>query len=125
MPRKKTIQPPPLDSFTLDDGTVVEVRDEKCRVVGRGLHKQDAYLDKRDKVLELVANDYLTPKGRKHVFPEHDYLLRSSTFAIKAAEWGLLGKDGSDDSSLRKKLYRDIKQHIDALSNAIEQKSNS
>ena len=40
MPRKKTIQPAPLESFALDDGTVVEVRDRETREIGRGLDKK-------------------------------------------------------------------------------------
>lgn len=40
MPRKKTIQPAPRESFTLDDGTVVEIRDHTTREVGRGLGKK-------------------------------------------------------------------------------------
>jgi hypothetical protein len=40
MPRKPTIQPAPLKSFTLDDGTVVEVRDHNTREIGPGLDKK-------------------------------------------------------------------------------------
>ena len=40
MPRKPTIQPAPLESFTLEDGTVVEVRDWQTRTIGRGLDKK-------------------------------------------------------------------------------------
>lgn len=40
MPRKTTIQPAPLETFALDDGTVVEVRDRETREIGRGLDKK-------------------------------------------------------------------------------------
>jgi hypothetical protein len=40
MPRKPTIQPEPLESFTLDDGTVVEIRDHQTREIGRGSEKK-------------------------------------------------------------------------------------
>ena len=40
MPRKPTIQPEPLESFTLDDGTVVEIRDHETREIGRGSEKK-------------------------------------------------------------------------------------
>jgi hypothetical protein len=40
MPRKTTIQPAPLETFVLDDGTVVEVRDRETREIGRGLDKK-------------------------------------------------------------------------------------
>ena len=40
MPRKTTIQPAPLETFVLDDGPVVEVRDRETREIGRGLDKK-------------------------------------------------------------------------------------
>jgi hypothetical protein len=40
MPRKKTLQPEPTETFTLDDGTVVEIRDHQTREIGRGLEKK-------------------------------------------------------------------------------------
>ena len=40
MPRKTTIQPAPLETFVLDDGTVIEVRDRETREIGRGLDKK-------------------------------------------------------------------------------------
>lgn len=40
MPRKRTVQPEPSESFTLDDGTIVEVRNHNTREIGRGLDKK-------------------------------------------------------------------------------------
>ena len=40
MPRKKKLQPEPTETFTLDDGTVVEIRDNRTREIGRGLEKK-------------------------------------------------------------------------------------
>lgn len=40
MPRKTTIQPTPLETFVLEDGTVVEVRDRETREIGRGQDKK-------------------------------------------------------------------------------------
>lgn len=40
MPRKPTIQPAPLDSFELDDGTIVEIRNHQTREIGRGKDKE-------------------------------------------------------------------------------------
>ena len=40
MPRKQTIQPTPLESFNLEDGTVVEIRDWRTREIGRGADKK-------------------------------------------------------------------------------------
>ena len=40
MPRKKNIQPAPLESFDLEDGTLVEIRDWRTREIGQGLDKK-------------------------------------------------------------------------------------
>ena len=40
MPRKKTIQPEPLKTSELEDGTIVEIRDHETREIGRGLDKR-------------------------------------------------------------------------------------
>ena len=40
MPRKKTVQPAPLESFDLEDGTLVEIRDWRTREIGQGLDKK-------------------------------------------------------------------------------------
>ena len=40
MPRKKTIQPQPLQQFDLEDGTTVEVRDWRTREIGQGKDKE-------------------------------------------------------------------------------------
>ena len=40
MPRKQTVQPPPLKQFGLEDGTFVEVRDWRTREIGQGKDKQ-------------------------------------------------------------------------------------
>jgi hypothetical protein len=40
MPRKKTIQPQPLQQFELEDGRTVEVRDWRTREIGRGKDKE-------------------------------------------------------------------------------------
>jgi hypothetical protein len=40
MPRKKTAQPLPLETFTTDDGIPVEVRDWRTREIGQGQDKK-------------------------------------------------------------------------------------
>lgn len=40
MPRKQTIQPTPLKSFNLEDGSLVEIRNWRTREIGRGADKK-------------------------------------------------------------------------------------
>jgi hypothetical protein len=122
MPRKKTIQPLPLKEFTLPDGTVVEIRDETCKIIGRGLHKRDAYEKKRDEVLAKVVDDYLTPKGRKKILPANDYLSNPTKFWKKIVCTGGMAASGADDSTVRRRLYKDTKKFILDCENAINNK---
>jgi hypothetical protein len=40
MPRRKTIQPEPLEILTAEDGLVIEIRDAATRLIGRGEDKK-------------------------------------------------------------------------------------
>ena len=120
MPRKKTIQPLPVEWFTLPDGIIVEIRDETCKIIGRGLHKQDAYEKKLYEVLAKVVNDYLTPKGRKKILPANDYLSNPTKFWRKIVCTGGMAASGADDSTVRRRLYKDIKQIISQLEKGIK-----
>ena len=116
MPRRATIQPPPLKKFSLKDGTTVEERDETCRIIGRGLHKVDAFEVKRDGILEIAFNDYLSPDEvdpkrrpwKMKTSIKDDYLASATKFARKMQILGYGGKEGADDSALRKSYYPDI-----------------
>lgn len=128
MSRKKPIQPLPLDSFTIKanngDDVLVEVRDETCLEIGRGLHKRHAYEKKRDVILERVAEDYFNFDRKKSITPKKDYLENASIFARELQLQGLGELEGIDDSSLRKKYYKDVEMRITALKNALESKRN-
>lgn len=119
MPRKRTIQPAPLQSFTLPDGTLVEVRDESTWEIGRGQHKVLDFLNRRDEILQRVCSDYLSPSGCKRVSPDKDYLANATKFARKVQLWGLHTNIEVDDSATRKNMYRDIVLNINALKSAL------
>ena len=108
MPRRKTVQPKPLETW-IEDDYVFEVRDEACREIGRGLHKRDAYLTKRDRVLEWVVPIYLSSEGPKSLRSEDDFLRSGGAFARKVAEQmpDLLPASGELDA-IRKRLYKDV-----------------
>ena len=127
MPRKKTVQPEPLESIQLPNEVVVEIRDDGCRVIGRGLHKVDAFEKKRDAVLQMVIDDYFKPgesSSDRWVYREDltdaaDYLATATRFARWMELHGYAGTEGKDDSALRKKLYPEILIHVKSLKNAL------
>lgn len=124
MPRKPRVDPPPLESFEIEvNGQVVEceVRDESCRLIRRGSHKKDDYEDNLWKIMERVVEDYLTPKGRRSLAKEKDYLISADTFVIRACLWGF-GSETGDDGALRKRYYKDVLKQVQIFENAIKNK---
>jgi hypothetical protein len=64
MPRKKTVQPEPLEIFELEDGTIVEIRDHDTRERGRGLDKQWKVDNAVDGILAQLI--YMIQKGDRN-----------------------------------------------------------
>ncbi len=118
MPRKKTIQPNPIESFSLEDGTIVEVRDETCLETGKGLYKRHEYEAIRDAVLEQIFSTYVDKKGKKTLGHRDNDILKSGYTFDK---WYVLNRfPDRDESQIRKKLYKDIKTNIKVYIDAIE-----
>ena len=120
MSRKKNIQPDPDTEFTLEDGTIVEIRGPGTFIIGRGLHMQDKHHELCDKILEQVAEIYLSPSGRKTVVEKDDILKSASTFD-RAMQTNRLYPMSGDDSSMRKRIYPYVKEQIEILAKCIEQ----
>ena len=57
MPRKKLIQPDPLERFNLEDGTPVEIRDWRTREIGRGQDKKFNSVELDWQVLHGLVDD--------------------------------------------------------------------
>ena len=115
MPRKKTIQPAPIQTIYVHDGIAsfeIEIRDNSCYLISRGSHKRDAYNEKLWKVMEHVVQDYLSPSGRKLIPRNADYLRSAATFTNQYDLWGYGGFSGADPNAIRKKLYTDVKRQL-------------
>lgn len=122
MPRKKTIQPAPIQTIYVHDGIAsfeIEIRDNSCYLISRGSHKRDAYNEKLWKVMEHVVQDYLSPSGRKLIPRNADYLRSAATFTNQYDLWGYGGFSGADPNAIRKKLYTDVKRKLKIFEGAI------
>ena len=122
MPRKKTIQPAPIQTIYVHDGIAsfeIEIRDNSCYLISRGSHKRDAYNEKLWKVMEHVVQDYLSPSGRKLIPRNADYLRSAATFTNQYDLWGYGGFSGADPNAIRKKLYTDVKRQLKIFEGAI------
>jgi hypothetical protein len=126
MPRKKTAQPEPLETFplTLADGSTVEIeiRDETCNIIGRGLHKRDKLQALCDRILEYVVGIYLSPKGVKKV--EKPFMGSARELDAEMARSGLF-PEITDLQSVRKRIYPYVKSRLDILTKALAQKNKA
>jgi hypothetical protein len=121
MPRKKTVQPPPLESFIIDD-TTIELRDHTCRLLGRGLHKRHEFEEWRHKVAQWVIPQYLDNNGRKQLKTQDDFLVSANKFsATLSNKRPDLYPISGDDSSVRKRLYPYLIKEILVLTRAIDE----
>ena len=124
MPRKKTIQPEPIERFTLEDGTIVEVRDMNTWEIGRGLHMQRDHELLRGKILAWVADIYLSPQDPKVV--KDDFLKSASAFDIALQKSGHYPKElAGDDGPVRKRIYPYVIKHIAILKKLVEEKKKT
>ena len=119
MPRKKTVQPPPLERLVID-GTTVEVRDETCQSIGRGLHMTHKFIKWRDQVAQWVIPQYLDKNGPKNINLQDDFMISATKFSetLSKKRPDLYPQSG-DDSSVRKRLYKYLKDELLILSLAI------
>ncbi|MFM6991598.1 MAG: hypothetical protein ACKOWD_09940 [Rhodoferax sp.] len=94
MPRKRTIQPAPRETFVLDDGTTVEVRDRDTREIGRGLDKKFNSEELDWQVVNGLVDDLRSGN--------HDRILRAqSALASNYAMERFLYEAGYDDMEER------------------------
>jgi hypothetical protein len=125
MPRKKTVQPAPLDSFplTLEDGSAVEIeiRDETCNIIGRGLHKRDKHQALCDRILEYVVSRYLSPNGPKRI--NDPFMDSARELDAEMARSGLF-TEITDLGSVRKRIYPYVKARLDILTKLVNEKSS-
>ena len=127
MPRRKTIQPEPLERFEVD-GIEVEVRDGDTWLIGRGLHKQKEWELKADVMLKKVFLDYSKPhphvKDRWILWQppsDKDYMRSASAFAREMEGTKFVDPDATDDSSLRKRTYKYVRMHLSVMRNAVKE----
>ena len=60
MPRKKTIQPQPIETIRLDEGITIEIRDAATREIGRGKDKEFYAKEFQVNILDKISDKILT-----------------------------------------------------------------
>ena len=128
MPRKPTLPIEPCEVRYTEFAEIYIYNTDRIEI-GKGSNKLNDYQEKLWEIVELVALDYLTAKGR--ITPKNDYMKNASTFAdhiltnskfmSTAKRFGLHTPQG-DDSAIRKKLYQDVAHHLHVYEMAIKNK---
>jgi len=125
MPRKKTIEKPPLDTITIE-GTVFEVRDRTCPEVGKGSGQRNQ--------LSAQFNEALVWLFETHIFPHHtdgelintpDCLKSASRLDAALALAGISDRYGMTTYSIRRRLYPMLKEEIRILNSALKKKQRN
>ena len=120
MPRKKTIQPEPLDIFSIDD-IACEIRDNTCQAIGRGLKQKYCFEDRLDSVLVwLLDEEYVTKAGDGNGLVESEFLSNASVFSRELETTSFFPPSG-DNSSVRKKLYPEVKRLLRIYHKALQE----
>lgn len=122
MPRRKTIQPFPLEHFYLADGTEVNIVDEASWPVGRGQHSARDFEYKRlNPIMDELVDIYLMPNGPKKV---ERILFSPSNFSNHIID--IVGifddKDKVDGTNARKHWYKKVKLRFETLIKAQKNK---
>lgn len=64
MPRKKTVQPEPLETIVCDD-FIIEIRDRETQLIGRGMANHFEGKETVFKILDIVMDYYLSNDPKK------------------------------------------------------------
>ena len=128
MPRKKTSLPPLDETIESSSDLVIETGSVEAiahRTTGKGRIQVIKFLIKNDGLLEHVFNDYFVFEDSadghgEYRLPEKDYMRNPSAFANHISNTHLADPNGPDTRSLRMKHYPEIKRHIEALKNALQ-----
>jgi hypothetical protein len=128
VPRKKTVQPDPIDAFTINDevlgDVLVEVRGDGTWEIGRGQHMKNKYDEWFSEVLVWVADQYLTSDGPKRRSSRQVDILKYAAEFDRALQRSPFYPDYPETTSVRKRLYPDVVRHMGALTNAVTQNLN-
>ena len=118
MPRRKTVQPEPLERFYLPDGTDVKVIDESCWPVGRGQRSAREFAENRfNPIIEDLGRILEKSDGIEKV---EAILASPTTFVRHIAEIGVFGEEGCDDTNARKHWYKKVNVCMRAFINALK-----
>lgn len=113
MPRKKTIQPAPLHTFTTDNGIVAEVRDYATREIGPGLDKKFIAEELDWQVLNGIFDDLMSNSAvrvsRANTALESNHAMERY---LNVGDYGLEERTGRRHGKSIRKKYNQMRQIV-------------
>ena len=135
MPRKKKIQPKPVETirFEYPDGEIIDfvrfangVRvslNKEGNIITQGSNNALKHDDLVDRVFEWVAGKYLSPQGRKKIRRGEDFMNTARELDQAMAKSNLF-PEVDDFGAVRKRICPEVKRRIDAVANALDRRDN-
>ena len=117
MPRRKTVQPPPL-SIIEDDDFFIEVRDRASALIGRGLHAKVDFDETLDEILDHITPEAFIRKSDNNWYYKEPASLKNSAAFARYCE--LKGID-RESGALRKRYYGAVKNWLETIRSAMDQ----
>jgi hypothetical protein len=116
MPRRKTVQPLPLQIIESDE-FLVEVRDRSTALIGRGLHARDDFNETLNEILDLIMPEAFieTSDAIRH-YREPPCLKNAAAFARYCELKGIDRESGA----LRKRYFRAVKDWLGTIRSAMQ-----
>ena len=117
MPRRKTVQPLPLQIIEYDE-FFIEVRDRSTALIGRGFHTKQDFAETLEQIFDFVVPKVFVKKidGNWRI-KDPTFLENPSKFARECELRGI----NRESSSLRKRYFPAVKDWLEAISAAINQ----
>ena len=117
MPRRKTVQPLPLQIIEYDE-FFIEVRDRSTALIGRGFHTKQDFAETLEQIFDFVVPKVFVKKidGNWQI-KDPTFLKNPSKFARECELRGI----NRESSSLRKRYFPAVKDWLEAISAAINQ----
>ena len=127
MARKRKLERPPLETFTMGEITY-EVRDETCWPIGRGQSKALEHFELREKIIYRKIEEVLFGSSKdkrpsnEGIQKVKEIFRKPKNFVSALDEWGVMGADAVDDSDARQIWFPRYKNKILAAIRAYEEK---
>ena len=117
MPRRKTVQPLPLQIIEGDE-FFIEVRNRATALIGRGLHAKNDFDETLDEILDYITPEAFIRNSENNWYYKEPACLENAAAFARYCE--LKGID-RESGALRKRYYGAVKNWLETIRSAMDQ----